>query len=256
MEVSSHALTARQGARDQLRRRRLHQPDPGPPRLPRGHGGLLQRPSACSSRVDGQAARRRGEHRRRVRRAPRRTRSPRRYGDGLVTFSAAGSGRGPEGQRTSSSTRRARASSSRARSARRASRCRCPATSTSRTPWPRSGAAAALGRRRARGRARAGERRPGAGQDGADRRGPAVRRPRRLRAHAGLARERPRGGAAAHAGAGAGHLRVRLRRRPRPRQAPADGRDRRPPGRRARRHLGQPSLGGPGGDRRRDHARA
>ncbi len=33
--------------RDPLRRRRLHQPDPGPPRLPRRHGGLLRGQAAA-----------------------------------------------------------------------------------------------------------------------------------------------------------------------------------------------------------------
>ena len=46
--------------------------------------------------------------------------------------------------------------------------------------------------------------------------------------------------------------RLRRRRRPRPGQAPADGGDRRPPGRRRGRHLGQPALRGPRGDHRGD----
>ena len=46
MEVSSHALSLRPRRRDPLRRRRVHQPDPGPPRLPRRHGGLLPRQAA------------------------------------------------------------------------------------------------------------------------------------------------------------------------------------------------------------------
>ena len=58
-------LLARAGAaprrRDPLRRRRLHEPDPGPPRLPRRHGGLLRRqaPAVRSQRsasVPGRAS--------------------------------------------------------------------------------------------------------------------------------------------------------------------------------------------------------
>ena len=59
----------------------------------------------------------------------------------------------------------------------------------------------------------------------------------------------------AAAGGGPPDLRLRLRRRPRPRQAPADGGDLRAPGRPHDRHVGQPALGGPGGDRRRDPRR-
>ena len=43
MEVSSHALALQARRRHPVRRRRLHQPDARPPRLPRGHGGLLRR---------------------------------------------------------------------------------------------------------------------------------------------------------------------------------------------------------------------
>ena len=82
---------------------------------------------------------------------------------------------------------------------------------------------------------------------------PGLRRARRLRAHARLAGERAQRRAAADARKA--RLRVRLRRRPRPRQAPADGRDRRAPGRRHDRHLGQPALGGSAGDRRGDPGR-
>ena len=54
---------------------------------------------------------------------------------------------------------------------------------------------------------------------------------------------------------GTADLRLRLRRRSRPRQAAADGRDRRPARRPGRRHLRQPALRGPAGDRRRDPRR-
>ena len=63
----------------------------------------------------------------------------------------------------------------------------------------------------------------------ADRGGAAVRGPRRLRPHPGLARQRAGGGAAADQRQG--DLGVRRRRRPRPRQAAADGQRRRRPGR-------------------------
>ena len=62
------------------------------------------------------------------------------------------------------------------------------------------------------------------------RRGAAVHRARRLRAHAGLARQRPPRGPRARRRPRA--RRLRRRRRPRPRQAPADGPDRRRPRRR------------------------
>ena len=69
----------------------------------------------------------------------------------------------------------------------------------------------------------------------------------RLRAHAGLARERAHG--RPRADRGAADRGVRLRRRSRPRQAAADGRDREPARRPGDRHLGQPALRGSRGDR-------
>ena len=78
-------LLARDGPaprrRDPLRRRALHQPDPGPPRLPRRHGGLLRAPSGCSSRPSP-------ESRDRQRRRP--LRPPPGRGIRLRTFSAEG----------------------------------------------------------------------------------------------------------------------------------------------------------------------
>ena len=50
MEVSSHALELDRVGRRALRRRRLHQPDPGPPRLPPRHGGTTSRPRRACSR--------------------------------------------------------------------------------------------------------------------------------------------------------------------------------------------------------------
>ena len=49
-EVSSHALVLKRVDSRALRRRRLHQPDPRSPRLPRRHGARTSRPSAgCST---------------------------------------------------------------------------------------------------------------------------------------------------------------------------------------------------------------
>ena len=87
-----------------------------------------------------------------------------------------------------------------------------------------------------------------AGADGAGRRGPGLRGLRRLRAHAGGARERPPRGARAVERTPA--RRLRRRRRSRQDQAPADGAGGERSGRSGRGDLGQPSLGGPGGDRR------
>ena len=47
IEVSSHALALHRADGDPLRGRDLHQPDPGPPRLPRDDGGLLRRQAAA-----------------------------------------------------------------------------------------------------------------------------------------------------------------------------------------------------------------
>ncbi len=89
----------------------------------------------------------------------------------------------------------------------------------------------------------------GAGALRAGRRRPAVRRARRLLAHAGLAGERAARGP--RAGRAPRDRRVRRGRRPRPRQAAGDGGDRRAARRPGDRHLRQPPLGGPGRDRRR-----
>ena len=53
MEVSSHALEPQAGLPDRIRRSRLHQSDPRPPRLPSDHGGLLRgQEKAVSSSID------------------------------------------------------------------------------------------------------------------------------------------------------------------------------------------------------------
>ena len=63
MEVSSHALELGRAAGIHFACRGVHQPDPGPPRLPRDDGGLLPRQAAAVRRAG--AGRR--ERRRRVR---------------------------------------------------------------------------------------------------------------------------------------------------------------------------------------------
>ena len=178
--------------RDPLRGRRLHQPDPGPPRLPRRHGGLLPRqapavrsgeprPSALVVNVDDPygdklaAEFERGHllgRRRRARRPARARASP-------STPPARASGSPPPTASVEVGAAAARALQRRERALRDRLR------------------AGARDRPRRRGR-RARRRRARAGPVRAGRRGPAVRRPRRLRAHARLARERARLGAADH----------------------------------------------------------
>ena len=97
------------------------------------------------------------------------------------------------------------------------------------------------------------DRRPGAGARAGRRRGPGLRPAGRLRAQAGRAGEGARLGT--RAGVRPRARRVRRRRRPRPRQAPADGRDRRAAGRPRDRDLRQPALGAARGDHRRDPRR-
>ena len=67
MEVSSHALELAPRRRDPLRRGDLHQPHPGPPRLPRDDGGVLRGQAAALHRPGARACG--GQRRRSVRRA-------------------------------------------------------------------------------------------------------------------------------------------------------------------------------------------
>ena len=194
--------------RDPLRGGAVHQPDPGPPRLPRRHGGLLPRQAAA---VRGWT------------RAPRSSTSTtptaRRLAEEFdcVTFSA-------EGAEADYSARDVAFDAGGAEfSGRRGARCGrgCRGTSTSPTRSgrsPRRGRSGSTPETAAAGPGAGGA---GAGPLRADRRGPGVRRPGRLRAHAGLAGERAAGGAAADRGAA--DLGLRRRRRPRPRQAAEDG---------------------------------
>ena len=191
MEVSSHALALHRADAIHFDGRGLHQPDPGPPRLPRRHGGLLRRPSGGCSR--------RGP--RRARSSTSTTPTARRLAE-----RASRSAHHLLGRRAPTPTLRAATSSFDARglalhcvdAGRRArgARRRCRATSTSPTRSARS-------RRRARSgvdaatiaarRWRGAERVPGPLRAG--RRGPGLRRARRLRAHARLAGERAARGA-------------------------------------------------------------
>ena len=57
MEVSSHALELRRADAHPLRRRRLHEPHPGPPRLPRRRWRTTSRPSGGCSTRGGRGAR-------------------------------------------------------------------------------------------------------------------------------------------------------------------------------------------------------
>ena len=57
MEVSSHAMALHRADAIHFDVAAVHQPDPGPPRLPWRHGGLLPRPSGCSSRTGAAGSR-------------------------------------------------------------------------------------------------------------------------------------------------------------------------------------------------------
>ena len=74
MEVSSHALALHRADAIHWAAARLHQPHPGPPRLPRRHGGLL--PGQAPA-VRGRARARGRQRRRPLRRAPGRASFPR-----------------------------------------------------------------------------------------------------------------------------------------------------------------------------------
>ena len=224
------------GRRRPRRGRDLHQPDAGPPRLPSDDGGLLRR-QAAPVRVTADE-RARGQCRRSVR--PPAGRGVPRRGDVRDRCSGRVSRRRRR-QRVLRHRLHVRDAGGRLRRARAAP----GAVQRLERSGGVGGGAGARGpaRRAAIVGARAGAVR-------ADRRRPAVRGARRLRAHAGLARERPARGARA-----LGRPRdrgVRRGRRPRSRQAAADGRDRRPARGRLPRHLRQPALGGSGGDHRRD----
>ena len=143
--------------RDAVRRARVHEPDAGPPRLPRLDGGVLR----GQARALRAGRPRRGQRRRRVRPRGSRPSCP-----DAVTFDA-----GVRRARRDRPAAARAASTARTRSAPRSRRARSASATT------RSGAASS----------------PSTGVPGplrGDRRGAAVRGDRRLRAHAGLARQR------------------------------------------------------------------
>ena len=201
MEVSSHALALGRVDGVGLRRRRVHQPLPGPPRLPRRHGGLL--------RGQGRAVHAR------ARRAAASSASTTRGAAGWPAAAEAGVPVTTRRPRSAAPTPRTGGSTDRRRRRRggtaftlhgpdgargRGPRARCPATSTSPTPpLGRSLLLVAAGVARGRRRPLARRRRPGAGPDGARSAAPgaggAARR-RRLRAHPRRGRPPPLRGAA------------------------------------------------------------
>ena len=190
--------------RSQFDVRRLHEPDAGPPRLPRHARGLLRRearlfvPTRARRRawrvvnLDDACGARAGEELAARRPRPRHVRGRR---DGRPARPRRALERGRlDASRASATARRSR------------SRCRCPGASTSRTRsarWrPRARSACDSPTPRPALASRAGR----AGPLRAGRRGPALQRARRLRPHARLARERARCRARAARQAGGGRL--------------------------------------------------
>ena len=188
MEVSSHALALRRTAEIRLRGGRLHQPDPGPPRLPRRHGRLLRRQAAAVRAGRGRAAARRDRERRRPLRTPARRRAGGR--DHLL-------GRGRRGRRLPGRgrlLRRRRSAVPLPRTRRRGRRRAAAAGPLQRRQRARGDRRRRRPRRRARGGGRRARRsRARARAARARGRGPGVPGPRRLRAHPGLARQRAAG---------------------------------------------------------------
>ena len=205
--------------RDAVRGARVHEPDAGPPRLPRLDGGVLR----GEARAVRPGRPRRDQRRRRVR-APARRRASRTRSPSTPTRT-----------RSTGSTLQLRgALQPRERDRRRA-----------------GGARARRRRRRDPARDRVGRGVPGRFEPIDE--GQPFTVDRRLRAHARLARQRP--ARRARARRRAARRRLRRRRRPRPHEAAADGARRR----RARRprdpHLRQPALRGARRDRRRGRRR-
>ena len=129
---------ARARRRLPLRRRGLHEPDAGPPRLPRRHGPLPRGQAAPVPRPPRRRRRRGGERRRSGRATPSSRRRAR-----------AGARAGARARATPRATPRCVSARPRSRSAARARGCCCPAarsswrcrwsaTSTSRTCWSRA----------------------------------------------------------------------------------------------------------------------
>ena len=219
MEVSSHALELGRVAGTQVRRRRLHEPSVGPPRLPLDDGGLLPRegppllarPRRARSRVRrrrvGPAARARGQ-------IPV-VRLATRPEAGAADWSVEDVGLAPDGVGVRVHPRGARRASAsaassplparhqrlecRGRDRRGASRRECPEADAV------AGVAGAPGV-------------PGRMERVIERERRHAPRDRRLRPHARRARARARGSAPGHAGAP--HRRLRRGRRPRHGEAP------------------------------------
>ena len=238
-------LLARAGAaprrRDPLRGGAVHQPDPGPPRLPRRHGGLLPRQAAALR--DG--ARDGDRQRRRPLRAP--------PGRGIRVRDLLRRGRRGRlhAPATSPSTPAAPSFDASMRPVGGRSRCGpgCPGTSTSPTRWAPSPRRAALGvdaETAAAGLARAA-RVPGRFEPIDEGQGFAVlvdyaHTPDSLENVLRAARRLTEGRLISVFGAGGDRDRDK-----RPKMGRAGGRALRP----GDRHLRQPALRGPGGDHRR-----
>ena len=213
-----------------LRRPRVHEPRPGPPRLPRGHGGLLRREAPA---VPG-GPRRRRPSTSAIHTGRRLAEELRERGTPLLTYGLTDDAeiRPDDGRRATRSS--SAASTSRTSSARSRPRA-CSACPTRRS---RRGIASVTG---VPGRFQSVDE----GQDFAvivD----YAHKPGALENVLRTARELA-GGPADH--------RLRLRRRPGPRQAAGDGADRDRALRRRDRHLGQPAQRGSAGDHRGDPGR-
>ena len=257
MEVSSHALELHRAAGDRVRLRGVHEPDAGPPRLPRDAGRLLRGqaeavparrrraadapPSSTSTTNGADASPARSTRRARTRHV--------RGGAGCRLPRAA----------ACATTRPARRSSARPQRAR--VEVRLPLPGLFNVYNALAAIAAARRARRAAGRGRGGARATPAACLAASSRSRRARasacwwttRTRRTRSRTCSVSARE----LLEQAGGEGRLIVRVRRgrRPRPGEAPADGRGGAAPRRPHARDLGQPALGGPGRDHRRDRRR-